>query len=492
MDGSSLQKFPVSGINGAGSNFARRLVLVLLACALIASLGGASFAHATPTRMSSFPTGSASWNPNVPCNSPWIVKISDITNNMTGTNSLSNSPFSPGITENPPVSGSDGAKRWLTPGATPPGWVTPGPSCMITNSKGQVVAGFVEIDNVRITATYYTETDCSSSFDPVNGGALYTTSGTKCDITANIYSSATNSCTSATDPGCWFRIHTEFDHDWQGAGYCGPSTVCDPILAQSQIIAQSTYIDVQGFVFWDPNHLTDQWHSYSGWELHALTAWRFHQSSSQADFGISASPSALSIVQGSSGMSTITLVSLNGLAGTVSLSSTVSPAGPIVTLNPSSVSLGAGGSASSTLTIGTTSTTPTGSYVVTVTGTAGSVSHSAVVSLTVTSPSSQGDFAISVNPSSLTVSRSSSGTSVITLTSVNGFSGSVSLSAKVSSPHVHLNVSPNSLTLTPGVSATANLTISPNHKANPGSYTVTVTATSGSITHSATFTLTIT
>jgi hypothetical protein len=560
---------------------------VLLACVLIASLGGASFAHAAPTRQNGFPVGSGSWNLNVPCNSPWIVRISDITNNMTGTSSLSSSPFSPGITENPPVSGSEGAKRWLTSSATPPGWVAPGPSCMITNSKGQVVASFVEIDNVRITATYYTETDCSSSFDPVNGGAQYTTGGTKCDITANIYSSATNSCTSVSDPGCWYRIHTEFDHDWQGAGYCGPSTACDPILAQSKIITQSTYIDVQGFVFWDPNHLTDQWHSYSGWELHALTAWRFHQSSSQADFGISAnptsvtaavnsvgtstitvspvngftgnvaltsnnsacafspmtlsggsgsstlactfntagtvtvfvtgtsgslshsasvtytvtngpdfglsaSPSALSIAQGSSGKSTITLVSLNGLAGTVSLSSTVSPTGPTVTLNPSSVSLGTGGSATSTLTISTTSTTPTGSYMVTVTGTSGSVSHSAVVSITVTSSSSQGDFAISVNPSSLTVSRSSSGTSVITLTSVKGFSGSVSLSAQVSGPHIHLNMSPSSLTLTSGGSASATLTINANHKAIPGSYTVTVTAASGSITHSAIITLTIT
>jgi hypothetical protein len=363
---------------------------------------------------------------------------------------------------------------------------------MITNSKGQVVAGFVEIDNVRTTATYYTETDCSSAFDPVNGGAQYTSAGTKCDITANIYSSATNSCTSAMDPGCWFRIHTEFDHDWQGAAYCGPSTVCDPGLAKSQIIAQSTYIDVQGFVFWDPNHLTDQWHSFSGWELHALTAWRFHQSSSQADFGLSSSPSALSIVQGSSGKSIIALVSLNGFTGTVSLSSTVSPAGPTVTLNPTIVSLGAGGSASSTLTIGTTSATPVGSYMVTVTGTFGSVSHSAVVSVTVNSPSSQGDFAISVNPSSLTVSRSSSGTSAITLTSVNGFSGSVSLSAQASGPHIHLNTSPNSLTLTSGGSAIATLTISLNHKATPGSYAVTVTATSGSITHSAIIILTTT
>jgi hypothetical protein len=34
-----------------------------------------------------------------------------------------------------------------------------------------------------------------------------------------------------------------------------------------------SHIDVQGFVFWDPGHTTEGWHSYSGWELHTLTAW---------------------------------------------------------------------------------------------------------------------------------------------------------------------------------------------------------------------------
>jgi len=33
-------------------------------------------------------------------------------------------------------------------------------------------------------------------------------------------------------------------------------------------------IDIQGFVFWDPNHTKASWHHYSGWEIHSLTAWR--------------------------------------------------------------------------------------------------------------------------------------------------------------------------------------------------------------------------
>jgi hypothetical protein len=34
-----------------------------------------------------------------------------------------------------------------------------------------------------------------------------------------------------------------------------------------------THVDVQGFVFWDPAHTAESWHSYSGWELHTVTAW---------------------------------------------------------------------------------------------------------------------------------------------------------------------------------------------------------------------------
>ena len=33
-------------------------------------------------------------------------------------------------------------------------------------------------------------------------------------------------------------------------------------------------LDIQGFVFWDPGHTKAEWHQYSGWEIHSLTAWR--------------------------------------------------------------------------------------------------------------------------------------------------------------------------------------------------------------------------
>jgi len=273
---------------GGGPRFpiAKTLVLILLASISVASFGGTT-PHASLTgNANSFQTVGGSWNPRVSC-SPALVKIDDITANSTGSTSYSTSPFSPGLT-----SQTGSAKRWLTAGSTPPGWVSPGPPCTITDKQGKVVSIFVEIDNVRVTSAFVAETDCSSTFNTVNGGGAYSTGGSKCDVTSNLLSGATNSCTGTTDPRCWQRLHVEFDQDWQGASYCGSGSVCDTSQARSQIVGMSTYIDVQGFVYWDPDHVSDSWHSYSGWELHPLTAWRLHQSSSQLSTNFTYSPSS--------------------------------------------------------------------------------------------------------------------------------------------------------------------------------------------------------
>src|SRR5256712_1882180 len=92
------------------------------------------------------------------------------------------------------------------------------------------------------------------------------------------------------------------------------------------------------------------------------------------------------------------------------------------------------------------------------------------------------DFTITANPSSLTINSGSSGSSTITVTSINGFSGTVSLSSSTGSS---LDVS--SLTVSSGGTATATLTIT--NPASSGTYTVT--GTSGTLTHSADVTVTV-
>src|SRR2546426_2111468 len=218
-----------------------------------------------------FPVGSGSWNPRVSCSSPWIIRITDMTNNMTGSASLTNSIFNPGITS--PVGD---AKRWLTAGTTLPGWHSPGPPCTITNSHGQV-SMFVEIDGVKRGTIG--NGDCTGTYDPVNGGT--SNGGNYCDTDFNIYDPAvvpnySTSCSSASDPTCYGRIHIEIDHDWKAARYCGASTACDDVVMNSQTNSSSV-IDVQGFVYWDADNVNQQWHSFSGWEIHPVTGWRFHQ-----------------------------------------------------------------------------------------------------------------------------------------------------------------------------------------------------------------------
>ncbi len=93
------------------------------------------------------------------------------------------------------------------------------------------------------------------------------------------------------------------------------------------------------------------------------------------DFTISASPSSLTVASGNTASSTITVTSVNGFTGAISLS--VSPSTGAL-LASSSLTITAGGSASTTLTI-----TPTSSGTYSVTGTSGSLSHSTNVSVTV-------------------------------------------------------------------------------------------------------------
>src|SRR5437870_942743 len=106
------------------------------------------------------------------------------------------------------------------------------------------------------------------------------------------------------------------------------------------------------------------------------------------DFSISATPASLSIQIGSAGTSTIALTSLNGFAGTIGLSTSIACSGlclvyPTASLNPTSVTLTAGGSGVSTLTVATSVLTTPGTYTITITATSGSITHTVTVTVTV-------------------------------------------------------------------------------------------------------------
>jgi hypothetical protein len=97
------------------------------------------------------------------------------------------------------------------------------------------------------------------------------------------------------------------------------------------------------------------------------------------DFSVAASPSSGTVTAGGSTTSTISTAVTSGAAQTVSLSASGLPTGATASFSPASVTSGG----SSTLTLATSSSTPAGTYGITVTGTGTSATHSTTYTLTV-------------------------------------------------------------------------------------------------------------
>ena len=101
------------------------------------------------------------------------------------------------------------------------------------------------------------------------------------------------------------------------------------------------------------------------------------------DFSLSASSSALTIPQGSSGMSTITTTTSGSFNSSIILSASGLPAGATASFNPSSI--GAPGAGSTSLTISVGASTVAGIYNISVAGAGGGMTHSITIALTVSS-----------------------------------------------------------------------------------------------------------
>jgi copper binding plastocyanin/azurin family protein len=206
-------------------------------------------------------------------------------------------------------------------------------------------------------------------------------------------------------------------------------------------------------------------------------------------FSIVPSPASVTINSGSSGISTLTVTGSNGFSGTVSLATTVPSGRATATLNPTSVMLSpTTTSAMSTLTV----SSALGMFNVTVTATSGGTSQSAQV--LVNGP----DFSITTSPTTVSLAQGSSAILMVTLSGVNGFSGSVALTAFPSTGGPPVTVSPISLQVPSSGSVSATLTVSASSSGaystpiSPGSYTITLNATMGSLSHTETIPITVT
>ncbi len=199
-------------------------------------------------------------------------------------------------------------------------------------------------------------------------------------------------------------------------------------------------------------------------------------------YSLSASPSSVSVVQGSAGTSTISVAVSGGFNSAVVLSAAGLPTGVTAAFSPTSIT----GAGSSTLTLTVGSTTAAGSYPITVTGTSGSTKETTTVTLTVTTAVT-GGFTLKSSKSSLTVARGASGTDTITSTVTGGFNSAVTLSAAGQGSGVTITFSPASITGT----GTSTATITATSSATRGTFTITVTGTSGSTKATTSFSLKI-
>ncbi|MGA2888645.1 MAG: glycoside hydrolase family 6 protein [Terracidiphilus sp.] len=184
-------------------------------------------------------------------------------------------------------------------------------------------------------------------------------------------------------------------------------------------------------------------------------------------FTLSASPASLSLVQGTSGTSTINVTPVNGFTGTVTYAASGLPSGVTAAFSDNVLTLSAG------------STATVGSSIVTITGTSGSLTVTTTVALAITAQSVP-SFTLSVSPASLSLVQGTSGTSTINVTPVNGFTGTVTYAASGLPSGVIASFSSNVLTLSASGTATV------------GSSLVTITGTSGGLIATTTVALTVT
>src|SRR2546422_285987 len=192
------------------------------------------------------------------------------------------------------------------------------------------------------------------------------------------------------------------------------------------------------------------------------------------DFTMSAtSPSTVNTGQSTS--STITLTGQSGFASVVTLTDVVPSSLSCGAITPSSLT----GSGTSTISC---NSNIAGTYSLTVTGSSGPQVHSATIAFKFNQPV-QPDFTIAGSiPSPVNAGQAT--TSTITLTSTNGFTGTMALTDNVPAGLSCGAITPNSLT----GSGTATVSCS---SSTASAYTLTITGTSGSIIHSTTATFTV-
>ena len=214
--------------------------------------------------------------------------------------------------------------------------------------------------------------------------------------------------------------------------------------------------------------------------MQEIVTWTYGTGAGAPDFSIAASPASQTVNPGNSTTYTVTIGALSGFTGTVTLSATGLPAGANASFSPATVTT----SGTSTMTVTTSGTTPLATSTLTITGTSGSLTHSATSNLVV---SAAPDFSIAASPASQTVNPGNSTTYTVTIGALNGFTGTVTLSATGLPAGANASFSPATVT----TSGTSTMTVTTSTSTLAGTSTLTITGTSGALAHSTTVSLVV-
>lgn len=206
------------------------------------------------------------------------------------------------------------------------------------------------------------------------------------------------------------------------------------------------------------------------------------------DFTLAASPATLMVMPGASGNVTLSSIGLGSFGGTIAIAVKNLPSG--VTASPAQISLSPNNPVVVTLTAASNAPATPTPVQVSFVGTSGTLSHTATMLLTVGAVAPTGpDFSITVDQDTVSVAQGDqSGAIDIGVTGVNGFAGVVTYT--VSGLPAGVTAVPPTSKLQDGWTepmifrATADAAI--------GDATVTITGTSGVLTHTATVLLTVT
>jgi hypothetical protein len=196
--------------------------------------------------------------------------------------------------------------------------------------------------------------------------------------------------------------------------------------------------------------------------------------SAKADFTLAVSPANKSVSKGVVATYTVTMGLNNGYKNTVALTASIPGSNATATFTPAALN---GKTTASTLSVSTANAN-LGNWLITITGSDGTTTHTATAALEVTAQPSNQKFTLAATPPSRQVLPGDIAQYAVTINRNTGFTSPVTLAASGLPSGASASFAPSS----PVTGSSSTLQIDTTSSTPAGSYTVTVTASEATAT----------